>query len=244
MTRHGGLTCAALILILGCFAALAPGIGHASGDNLPLHAAKPDQQRLEIGRVPETLRLKGTVQAQSGDMAGERKLFLVTRRSSLTAFQHIGSSTLPLVGKAGGNGNWFLLAGLSPTIAEGAGNEGPVSIGRSDGNALSDLYYTVEMYIIPSNRWSIRASLGFDSADIHDASIIPAQNLDPIHFGVAIAYDYGAQNPVVLDLGYARSSLEGRTASGRAGSGSPDLAQTGDDSSDAWVVSACLNIQF
>lgn len=244
MTRQQRLKRAAVIFLMGFLAAVAFGIGNVSGDTLSLRPSGPERERVESGPQPDALQLKEPVITKFEGSGDERQLFLVARKSCLAAFQNTGFASMPLVSKTGGNGNWILLAGLSSSNAAGPGGVVPVLKAKPDGSAPADWYYTLDMYIIPSNRWSIRASLGFDSADIHDALTVSAQNLDPLHIGVAIAYDYGARNPLVLDLDYGRLPLDGHGAANHPIPEKLDRTPTGDTSSDTWVVSACLNIQF
>ena len=244
MIRQHGIKYSTFISLVGCIAAMVSWVDSAAGDRLLLSHTVPKIERFESHHNSGELELKNVAEVKSKNTFDASGLLLVTKRSCLATFRNIEFPTAPLLGKAGEDGDWVLLAGVSWNKANGFGKEGPILFDTADGHGLVNWYYTVEMLFIPRDRWSIRASLAFDSADIHDTLVVPTQKLDPLHIGVAIAFDYGAQNPMVLDLGYSRLPLEGRVPTTLSGSEKLDQTQPAKALSETWIVSACLNIQF
>jgi hypothetical protein len=244
MIRQHVLKYSTIISLVGCIAAAVSWVDSAAGDRLFFSHTVPKTERFESHHNSDELRFQKAAEVKSKNAIDATELFLVTKRSCLTTFRNIEFPTAPLLGTAGQDGDWVLLAGVSWNKANGFGKEEPILIDTADGHGLVNWYYTVEMLFIPRDRWSIRASLAFDSADIHDTLVVPTQKLDPLHIGVAIAFDYGARKPMVLGLGYGRLPLEGRVPTTLSGSEKPDQTQSAKALSETWIVSACLNIQF
>ena len=244
MIRRYSLNYSIVIFVVGCIAAMMDWADSVSADRLLLNPAVPGIERIESNRLSGVLRLKKAGEAHSRRTNDVTEFLLVTKQACLTTFRNIGFPATPLLGKAGENGDWVFLAGVSSNKADGLGKEGPLLIETANGLGPADWYYTIEMLIIPRDNWSIRASLAFDSADIHGALVVPSQRLDPLHIGVAISFDYGSRSPMVLDLGYGRLPMERRVPSIVSASDKPDQAQSAEADSGNWVVSACLNIQF
>jgi hypothetical protein len=163
---------------------------------------------------------------------------LVTRQSCRVSLENTPLSAIPVLGGGDRHGEWVLLAGVGWSKDSAFGANGPVLIETREGWEPANWYFTVEMLFIPEGRWNVRASLAIDGEELHDAITAPDPQLNPLHIGVAIAFDHGDKSSLVLNLGYGRSPSEGRIFSVQP-DGGPDhmLAETR-------IFSACLNIQW
>lgn len=238
-----------MIAMVGFFAAVLSCAGIVSAESLSVSPSMPINERLDGNLPSDELRLKKGIELKSKhtiDLTGfsDKELFLDTHQSCLASFRNIPFSTAPLFGEAAEDGDWVLLAGVGWNKNNAFGTKGPVLIETADGHGLVNWYYTVEMLFIPKDHWSVRASLAFDSADVYDSLVTSSQRFNPLQIGVAISFDYGAEGPMILDLGYGRLSPGGRVLSPPSGSIKPEQAQPDEVLSEAWIFSACLNIQF
>jgi hypothetical protein len=244
MIWQRALNYSTFISVVGCIAAMMSWADSAAGGTQFLSLSPPMLNRNESRHLSGDLRFRKAGEVKSKHTIDPTEHLLVANQSCLATLRNSEFSSAPLLGKAGKDGDWVLLAGVSMIKATGVGKVEPILTETTDGYGLANWYYTVEMLFIPRDRWRIRASLAFDYADIHDALVVPSPKLDPLHFGVAISFYNGTQSPMVLDLGYGRLQSDGRVPAIRSGSGKPDQGQLGDVLSETWVVSACLNIQF
>ncbi len=249
MSRQQGISYSTMAAMAGIIAALLFYAGIASAERLSVGPSIQMNGRLDGNLFLDGLRLKKGIAPGSeltihrtGISAGER--LLVGNQSCLASFWNIPFSTAPLFGEVGEDGDWVLLAGVGWNKNNGFGLKGPALIETPDGHEPVNWYYTVEMLFIPKDHWGVRASLAFDSADVYDSFAAPSQRFNPLQIGVAISFDYGAERPMILDLGYGRLPLEGRVVSLQSNSVNPDQAPAGKVLSETWIVSACLNIQF
>jgi len=249
MTRQHGISYWTVITLIGFIMAVMGYQGIAAAERLSVSPSEQMRERRDGDHLSDELGLKKGVELKPRhaiDLAGfsTQELLLVTNQSCLASFRNIPFATAPLFGEVAEDGDWVLLAGVGWNKRNGFGSTGPVLIETADGHGLAKWYYTVQMLFIPKDHWSIRASLAFDSTDVYDSFVTPSQRFNPLQIGVAISFDYGAEGPMILDLGYGRLPLEGRVHSLQSISVRPDQAHPGEVLSESWIVSACLNIQF
>lgn len=244
MVKQHGLSFCIVILSVGFVATVMTCIGAAFGGGMPPALSTSGIESFDDGRT-RGLRLKppAAMDAQLPEAGGgppKTGLLLVTRQSCRAPLQNTPLSAIPLHGGGGDrNGDWVLLAGLGWNKDNGFGAKGPVMIETEEGVEPANWYFTVEMLFIPEGRWNVRASLAIDGEALHDAIAASDPELNPLHIGVAIGFDTGDKNPLVLQLGYGRWPLEGRVLSVR-----PDGAQPDQVLAETRIFSACLNIQF
>ncbi len=249
MTRQHGISYRTMITMIGIIAAVVSYVEIASAERLSVNPSAQMNDQLGGNHFSGRLRLKNGIELQTKhtiDLTGfsTKEILLVADQSCPASFRNIPFSTVPLFGEIAEDGDWVLLTGVGWNKHNGIGPKGPVLIETTDGQGLANWYYTVEMLFIPIDHWSVRASLAFDAAEVYDGIVTPSQRFNPLQIGVAISFDYGAERPMILDLGYGRLPLEGRVLSIQSSSGKPDEAQPDDLLSKTWIVSACLNIQF
>lgn len=158
--------------------------------------------------------------------------------------QNAAFPAVSLLERTDDDGDWVLLAGLSWNQSDGPGTNETILAGWTEDSGLITWSYTFEMLFIPRDDWSVRASMSFHSAEIHDAVTNLSQRIDPLRIGVAISYGNGGDNPVILDLGYGRMPQEGRGPAFQSDWNNPVQSKAGEAQTDPWIFSACLNIQF
>jgi hypothetical protein len=243
MSKQYGRCYCIVFLAIGFIAAVTPFMGAALGSEIQTTLSAPRIESVDGGRN-YGLQQKQPVAADAqppaaGDGLPETDLMLVTRQSCRVSFGNTPLSAIPVLGGGDRNGEWVLLSGVGWNKDSGFGAKGPVLIETRQGREPANWYFTVEMLFIPEGRWNIRASLAIDGEELHDAIAAPDPQLNPLHIGVAIAFDYGDKSPLVLNLGYGRLPLEGRILSVPSDGGRADqvLAETR-------IFSACLNIQW
>jgi hypothetical protein len=236
MSKQDGQCCYVIILAVGFVAALMPCIA-AAGSEMPANLSAPVIERLDDG--PMQLKQPGGEDVQTpapsvGPPATE--LLLVTRQSCRIPLGSTPLSAISLPGGGDRNGEWVLLAGVGWNRDSGFG---AVLIETQGQREQSNWYFTVEMLFVPDGRWNVRASLAIDGEGLHDAIAAPDLQLNPLHIGVAIAFDHGDESTLVLNLGYGRLPLEGRVWSVQ-----PDGTQPDQVLAETRIFSACLNIQW
>lgn len=239
MSKQQGQCCYAIILAVGCVAAVMPCIA-AAGSEMPANLSAPVIERFDGGRMQ--LKQPGGEDVQPPVTSGgppERGLLLVTRQSCRIPLGNIPLSAISLPGGGDRDGEWVLMAGVGWNKDSGFGAKGPVLIETQGAREPANWYFTVEMLFVPDGRWNVRASLAIDGEGLHDAIAAPDLQLNPLHIGIAIAFDHGDQSPLVLNLGYGRLPLEGRVWSVQ-----PDGAQPDQVLAETRIFSACLNIQW
>ena len=221
-------------MVLGTGAAIASGPSVA----LPPPTIEHVDGGLERGPQSEPQGFVAPQAPATGSGLSDTELLLVTRRSCRLPSQVAPLSAIPLVG-GDRDGEWILLAGLGWSKDSGYGANGPVMIETEGQLSPVNWYFTVEMLFVPQGQWNFRASLAIDGQDLHDAIATSEPQLKPLHIGVAISFDSGDKSPLVLNLGYGRSPLEGRLLSVPSDGARPEpvLAETR-------IFSACLNIQW
>jgi hypothetical protein len=237
--RHGYR----IVILAGVFlAAVTPAIETAFGSETPAALSAPTIEHVDDGRSGG-LELKPPaaqdVRPPTADGLPDTNLILVTRQSCRLSLGNAPLSAIPLLGGDDRHGQWVLLAGVGWNRESDFGAKGPVWIETQGSREPVNWYFTVEMLFIPEGRWNFRASLAIDGEQMHDALAGPGPQLNPLHVGVAIAFDPGDENPLVLNLGYGRLPLEGRILSVP-----PDGAPTEQVLAETRIFSACLNIQW
>jgi hypothetical protein len=244
MAKQHGQSYHIVIIVVACVATLILYLGAAFGDGMSASLSAPTIKHFDRDRQSSGLRLKQPAAVDSqplltGSGPTVAELLLVTGQSCRVSLQNPPLSAIPLLGGAGEDGDWVLLAGLGWNKDNGFGAKGPILIETESGHEPANWYFTVEMLFVPKGRWNVRASLAIDGAELHDAIAAPVPQFNPLHIGIAIAFDHGDKSPLVLNLGYGRMPLEGRVLSVQPGGSQPDqvLAETR-------IFSACLNIQF
>lgn len=243
MSKLDGQCYRIVVLALGFVAGVTACVGSALGSGTPGALSAPTIEHFDDGRSPEMqLKQPGTGDSESSTAGGgprETDLMLVTRQSCRLPFGQTPLSAIPLLGGSDRAGEWVLIAGVSWNKDSGFGAKGPVLIETRGEREPVNWYFTVEMLFIPEGRWNIRASLSIDGEELHDAIVAPDLQLNPLQIGIAIAFDHGLENPLVLNLGYGHTSPEGRVLSVR-----PEGDQPGQVLNATRIFSACLNIQW
>jgi hypothetical protein len=243
MSRQHGLRYYIVLLAFGIVASVVTWVGAALGSGLAGIRSAPVIEPVDSA-LSSGLRLKpsGTAEVRSplkDDSLPETEFFLVTRQSCQVPLGKTPLSTVPLFGANDRHGEWVVLAGVGMNDGTGLSDKGTVLIETQEGREPANLYFTVDLLFVPEGHWNVRASMAIDGGELYDAVAEPDHRLNPLHIGIAVAFDLGDQNPLVLDLGYGRMPLEGRLLSVQPDGGRPDqvLAETR-------IFSACLNIQF
>ena len=240
--QYGQFHCI-IILAVSFIVALTLCNGAAFGSEMHASVPAPTIESVDSGQN-HGLQLKPPKALDARPVAigagpPETDLMLVTRQSCRISLGNTPLSAIPVLGAVDRRGEWVLLAGVGWNKDSGFGAKGPVIIETEEGREPANWFFTVEMLFIPEDRWNVRASLAIDGEELHDVITATDTQLNPLRIGVAIAFDHGAGNPLVLNLGYGRLPLEGRILSVHPTGGGPDhvLAETR-------VFSACLNIQW
>ena len=249
MLRRYRISCSTMFAIVGFIAAMLICAFSASADRLFFSPTIPDIQHLKGDLLPGGLRLNKPIEPQPRESihpsrASSDAFRPVVNLSCPAPLRNMSFPLVPLLGEAGQKGDWVLFAGLRWEKDGGASSKNQALIETENGEGLTSWYYTVEMLFIPKDHWSIRASLAFDSSDIHDAFVVSPQKLNPLQFGVAISFEYDNKKPMVLDLGFGRFPLEGSVPAIQSGAAELYQVKPGEAASEAYLVSACLNIQF
>lgn len=243
MSRQYGRCYCIVILAVGFLTAAAHCIGDAFGSEMQATLSAPTIENVDGGRnyglQPKQAGAGDAQLPAAGGGPPETDLMLVTWQSCRVSVGNTPLSAIPMFGGADREGEWVLLAGVGWNKDRGFGAKGPVLIETREGREPANWYFTVEMLFLPEGRWNVRASLAIDGEELHDAIAASDPQLNPLHIGVAIAFDHGDNNPLVINLGYGHLPLEGRILPIQPDDGPPDhvLAETR-------IFSACLNIQW
>jgi hypothetical protein len=240
--QHGQRYCIVFLALVFVAAEVAC-VGPAFGSEPAGTFSAPAIEHIDGGRnsgLP--LKPSGGAEVRSplkGDSPTATELLLVTQQSCRLPRGKAPLSALPLFAGGARQGEWVVLAGVGMNDGAGFENEGPVWIETQGRWEPANWYFTVEMLFVPEGRWNLRAGMAIDGEELHDAFAALKPRLNPLHIGIAVAFDLGDRNPLVLDLGYGRMPLEGRILSVPSDEARPDqvLAETR-------IFSACLNIQF
>jgi hypothetical protein len=244
MSRQHGQSYCIVFMLVAWGVTMTLFIGSAFGSGMADTLSAPTIEHFDGGGQTRGLQLKqpaavGSKPLLTGSGPPATELLLVTRQSCRLPLQNAALSAIPLLGGGGEDGDWVLLAGLGWNKDSGFGAKGPILIETEDGQEPANWYFTVEMLFVPKGRWNVRASLSMDGEELHEAIAAPDPHFNPLHIGIAIAFDHGDKRPLVLNLGYGRLPLEGRVLSVQ-----PDGARSDQVLAETRIFSACLNIQW